>query len=63
MPLGVGRGGGGSFMGVIYHDVFKEITLKKTQECVDSYEAGPWGVICGPTVTVMCSTGAIKLAF
>lgn len=49
-------------MGVIYHDVLKNKTLKKT-ECVDSYEAGLLGVICGPTVTVMCSTGAIKLGF
>lgn len=23
-------------------------------------EAGPWGVICGPTVTVQCCGGAIK---
>lgn len=23
-------------------------------------EAGPWGVVCGPTVTVQCCGGAIK---
>lgn len=40
----------------------KKITLKK-QERGDSYEAGPEGVICGPTVTVMCSTGTIKWVF
>lgn len=42
--------------------VCKEKNTKK-QECVDSYEAGPLGVICGPTVTVMCSAGAIKAGF
>lgn len=57
-------------MRIIYHDVLKEAVSSKKkkkkprkQECVDSYEAGPLGVIYGPTVTVMCSAGAIKRGF
>lgn len=25
-----------------------------------SVQAGPWGVVCGPTVTVLCCRGVIK---
>lgn len=40
--------------------VFENNYVLKIKKVGMAVQAGPWGVVCGPTVTVQCCRGVIK---
>lgn len=55
----------------VIHHLYKRVLLQSLSVSEKNYaskiknvrmamEAGPWGVVCGPTVTMQCCGGAIK---